>query len=154
VPSFQGNYLSFAGASFAPRPVQQPHPPIWVGGVPGVISTPALRRAVALCDAWHPLNLSLDNLEKGIATMRQMATQQGRRDPLQIAPRNALNLTASAKGSGRASFEGSPDEVAADIRRAQTLGAEYLTFDLVAPDVPGMVRTIERLATELKTAAA
>ena len=55
--------------------------------------------------------------------------------------------------SGRASFEGSPDEVAADIRRARSLGADYLTFDMPKLDVPGMVRTMERFVKEVKPAA-
>src|SRR5213593_1468357 len=122
IPEFKGEYLSFANATFAPRPVQQPHPPIWVGGTPGVLAAPSIERAVQLGDAWHPLNLTLDDLEKGIAMVRQMATQSGRRDGPGFAPRNTLNLTTGAKGSGRASFEGSADEVTADIRRAQALG--------------------------------
>ena len=154
VPSFKGEYLSFAGATFAPRPVQKPHPPIWVGGMPGVISAPAVRRVALLCDAWHPLGLSLDDVEKGIATIRQMAAKAGRRDELKFAPRNLLNLTPDAKGRGRASFEGSPDEVVADIRRARALGVDYLTFDMPKLDVPGMVRTIERFVKDVKPAAA
>ena len=31
-PAFEGKYCSFRGISFAPKPVQKPHPPIWVGG--------------------------------------------------------------------------------------------------------------------------
>jgi probable F420-dependent oxidoreductase len=153
-PEFKGEYLSFANATFAPRPVQRPHPPIWVGGSPGVISTPSVRRVAELCDAWHPLGLSLDDLEKGLATLRQMASQLGRRDTPGLAPRNMLNLTDSPKGSGRASFAGSPDEVAADIRRARALGAEYLTFDLPRADVPTMARTMERFVKEVKPALA
>jgi probable F420-dependent oxidoreductase len=34
-----------------PRPVQRPHPPIWVGGN----SKTAIRRAVELCDGWMPM---------------------------------------------------------------------------------------------------
>ena len=154
MPSFKGEYLSFAGATFAPRPVQKPHPPIWVGGMPGVISAPAVRRVALLCDAWHPLGLSLDDVEKGIATIRQMAAEAGRRDELKFAPRNLLNLTPGAKGPGRASFEGSPDEVVADIRRARALGVDYLTFDLPKLNVPGMVRTMERFVKDVKPAAA
>ena len=154
IPEFKGEYLSFANATFAPRPVQQPHPPIWVGGTPGVIAAPSIGRAVQLGDAWHPLNLTLDDLEKGIAMVRQMATQSGRRDGPGFAPRNTLNLTTGAKGSGRASFEGSADEVTADIRRAQALGVEYLTFDLPKADVPAMVRTMERFARDVKPAFA
>jgi probable F420-dependent oxidoreductase len=36
--------------TMAPRPVQQPHPPIWIGGN----STRAVRRAVELGDGWMP----------------------------------------------------------------------------------------------------
>ena len=36
-----------------PKPVQKPHPPIWVGGH----TEPALRRTALLGDAWHPIGL-------------------------------------------------------------------------------------------------
>jgi probable F420-dependent oxidoreductase len=153
-PEFKGEYLSFADAAFAPRPVQRPYPPIWVGGMPGVISSPAVRRAAELCDAWHPLGLSLDDLEKGLATVRQLAVKFGRRETPGLAPRNMLSLTDRPKGSGRASFEGSPDEVAADIRRARALGVEYLTFDLPRADVPTMARTMERFVKDVKPGVA
>ena len=39
-PSFQGKYCSFSDITFLPKPVQKPHPPIWIGGE----SPPALRR--------------------------------------------------------------------------------------------------------------
>jgi probable F420-dependent oxidoreductase len=45
---FDGDYWSFHGATFEPRP--SPQPEIWVGG-----SSPrAVRRARQLGDAWHP----------------------------------------------------------------------------------------------------
>jgi probable F420-dependent oxidoreductase len=154
VPKYSGHYASFSGATFSPRPVQRPHPPIWVGGMPGAVSTPAVRRCAELGDAWHPLALSLDDIEKGYATLRDLAARAGRRDGLGLAPRNALDLTDAAKGGGRAAFQGSVAEVAADIRRVRTLGAEWMTFDLPRAGVPAMTRAIERLAREVKPAAA
>ena len=74
VPEHKGEFLSFSGATFAPRPQQRPHPPIWVGGSPGGVSAPAVRRCAELGDAWHPLGLGLDELEKGVAMLRQLAT--------------------------------------------------------------------------------
>ncbi len=153
-PKFSGRYLNFADAVFAPRPAQRPHPPIWVGGTPAAISAPSIRRTVELCDAWHPLYLSLDDVEKGVAQIRRMAVQLGRADGPGLAPRNPLLLTDRPKGPGRASFEGSPEEVAQDIRRARGLGAGYLTFDLPRTGVPAMLATIERLAREVRPAAA
>ncbi len=152
MPEYKGQYLSFSGATFSPRPVQRPHPPIWVGGTPGTVSEAAVRRCAELGDAWHPLGLSLDDVEKGLATLSQMATRAGRGKGPGLSPRNLLDLTDRPKGSGRASFQGSPDEVASDVRRAQKLGAEWMTFDLPRVDVPGMMRAMERLVKEVQPA--
>ena len=154
IPEYKGEFLSFSGATFSPRPVQRPNPPIWVGGSPGATSQAAIRRCAELGDAWHPLALSLDDVEMGYATLREMATRLGRRDAPGLAPRNLLDLTDRPKGAGRAAFQGSPDEVTADVRRAKALGAEWLTFDLPRVDVPGMMRAMERLAREVTPAGA
>ncbi len=154
VPEYQGRYLSFSGATFAPRPVQQPHPPIWVGGAPGAVSEAAVRRCAELGDAWHPLALSLDDVEKGLVTVRRMAERAGRRDGPGLAPRNLLDITDAPKGAGRASFQGSPEEIASDVCRAQRLGAGWMTFDLPRAGVSSMMRAMERLAHEVKPAAA
>jgi probable F420-dependent oxidoreductase len=153
IPSYKGEFLSFSGATFSPRPVQRPHPPIWVGGSPGATSQAAVRRCAELGDAWHPLALGLDDLAKGYATVRELATRAGRAVP-GLAPRNLLDLTDRPRGAGRAAFQGSPDEVVADVKRARVLGAEWLTFDLPRAGVPGMMRAMERLAAEVKPAAA
>ncbi len=154
VPEYNGPYVGFGGATFSPRPVQQPHPPIWVGGAPGAVSSPAVRRCAELGDAWHPLGLSLDDIEKGFATVRDLAVGHGRRDRLGLAPRNLLDLTESDKGRGRVAFQGSVAEVASDVRRVRALGAEWITFDLPRAGVAAMVRAMERLVGEVKPAAA
>ena len=154
VPEYRGDYASFSGATFSPRPAQHPHPPIWVGGAPGAVSSPAVRRCAELGDAWHPLGLSLDDIEKGFATVRDLATRHGRRERPGLAPRNLLDITDGAKGSGRAAFQGSVAEIAADIRRVRGLGAQWMTFDLPRAGVPAMMRAMERLAGEVKPAAA
>jgi probable F420-dependent oxidoreductase len=154
VPEYRGEFLRFSGATFSPRPVQRPNPPIWVGGAPGATSQPAIRRCAELGDAWHPLALSLDELEKGYAALREMATRLGRRPPPGLAPRNALDLTDRPKGAGRAAFQGSRDEVVSDVRRAAAMGAEWLTFDLPRADLAAMTRALERIAADVKPAAA
>jgi probable F420-dependent oxidoreductase len=154
VPEYRGSYASFSGATFSPRPAQRPHPPIWVGGAPGAVSSPAVRRCAELGDAWHPLGLSLDDIEKGFATVRDLAARHGRRERPGLAPRNLLDITDSAKASGRAAFQGSVAEIASDIRRVRGLGAEWMTFDLPRAGVPAMMRAMERLAGEVKPAAA
>ena len=80
---FDGRYTKFADLIFLPRPVQQPHPPIWVGGESG----PSLRRAARFGDAWYPIGSNnrhlldtLPRLAAGIARLRRLTAEAGR-DP-------------------------------------------------------------------------
>ena len=45
VTNFQGRYYSFSNMHVNPKPLQRPHPPIWVGGS----GTGSLRRAAQIC---------------------------------------------------------------------------------------------------------
>ena len=46
-PTFDGECYRFSNLTFLPKPVQKPHPPLWVGGQ----SRRAIRRAAELGDA-------------------------------------------------------------------------------------------------------
>ena len=48
--SFPGRFMTFADMHARPEPLQQPHPPIWVGGS----SDAALGRAAAFATVWQP----------------------------------------------------------------------------------------------------
>jgi probable F420-dependent oxidoreductase len=52
-PEFRGDFVQVSGIGFQPKPVQRPHPPIWIGGHSG----PALRRVALLGDGWMPIGL-------------------------------------------------------------------------------------------------
>ena len=45
---YQGEIFRLNGGTMAPKPVQKPHPPIWMGGA----HSDALRRAAAIADGW------------------------------------------------------------------------------------------------------
>ena len=82
-PTFAGKHVSFSDVLFYPKPVQKPHPPIWIGGE----SVPALRRTIRFAQAWYPGSNSqimpLDTparLAAGIAHVRKACAVAGR-DP-------------------------------------------------------------------------
>ena len=84
---FDGRYTKFSDLIFLPRPVQQPHPPIWVGGESG----PSLRRAARFGDAWYPIGSNnrhlldtLPRLAAGIARLRKL-TAEAERDPAAVS---------------------------------------------------------------------
>jgi probable F420-dependent oxidoreductase len=73
-PALDGEFFRFRDIGFAPKPVQKPHPPLWVGGA----SPGAFRRVVALGDGWHASPRSLDDFRTGLAALRATAEQAGR----------------------------------------------------------------------------
>ncbi len=74
VPEYKGPYTSFAGATFSPRPAQRPHPPIWVGGSPGTVSGPAVRRCAELGDACGATRSALRRVTSSTSRIRRRAS--------------------------------------------------------------------------------
>ena len=95
VTEFKGSSFEALGNVMLPKPVQKPHPPIWIGGN----SRRAIRRAVEHGDGWLPFLSpavlsrtsrtaqldSLEELSRRIDYMKEHAHQVGRSDPLDIA---------------------------------------------------------------------
>jgi alkanesulfonate monooxygenase SsuD/methylene tetrahydromethanopterin reductase-like flavin-dependent oxidoreductase (luciferase family) len=75
-PEYHGGLYSFGKVKFEPMPMQEPHPPIWVGGN----SRRAMRRAVELGDTWHPGWLRPEQLAAQRQELEASAAKAGR-DP-------------------------------------------------------------------------
>jgi alkanesulfonate monooxygenase SsuD/methylene tetrahydromethanopterin reductase-like flavin-dependent oxidoreductase (luciferase family) len=114
-----------------------------------------MRRAAEQCDAWHPLGLGWADLEKGIATVKELAKRAGRPDgAVRFAPRNMLGLGAKDGSAERAPYAGAPDQVAPDVKRARGLGCDWLTFDMPpTADVASMMALMERFVKDVKPVA-
>ena len=89
-PRFEGRHVGFANISFAPKPVQKPHPPIWVGGE----SPAALRRAVRYGDVWFPIGNNprhpLDTVARLKAGVEPPPATRGAERPRPGEPRGRL----------------------------------------------------------------
>jgi probable F420-dependent oxidoreductase len=152
-PRFEGRYYSFRDIKFAPKPIQKPHPPIWVGGQ----SRRAMRRAGELGDAWHPIGqrppteLRPDQLRDALKIVRDAAARAGR-DPAQVgvAFRAPLELGASAAPAGRRFLTGSAAQVADDIQRYADVEVHHMVFDVMTNDVGEIADTMERFANEVR----
>lgn len=75
IAEYHGEQISFDPMYANPKPVQQPHPPIHVGGVyPG-----GLRRAVAYADGWMPIGgRGDDDLPAQLADVDRQCAEAGR----------------------------------------------------------------------------
>lgn len=147
-----GEFVSFDPVDTRPRPVREPHPPLWIGGN----SRAAVRRAVRFGTAWHPINARPAWLRgKGLPALHAEAAAQGRAVP-DLAPRIGLRITGSALDEAdRPAGHGTLDQIHADLAGLAELGATYVVFDTYEGTPAGIVppeddwRTLEKLATGL-----
>jgi probable F420-dependent oxidoreductase len=79
-PNYQGRTVKTQGIRFAPKPLQQPHPPIVLGGD----TQPSLRRAAQIGDGWYGIMTSLDQTAQTIARLRNHEREARRSRPLEI----------------------------------------------------------------------
>ena len=66
--SYHGEFFDFDEVVFEPKPIQQPSPPVLVGGE----SKAALRRAARLGDGWIGMGHTFESAAPQIATLQQL----------------------------------------------------------------------------------
>jgi probable F420-dependent oxidoreductase len=72
-----GDFFRFDAVAFEPKPVQQPWPPILIGGE----SPAALRRAARAGDGWIGMGHTFDSAGAQIGRLSELRREYGREDP-------------------------------------------------------------------------
>jgi probable F420-dependent oxidoreductase len=134
-PSFAGKYTQFSGLVFEPKPVQKPHPPIWVGGH----SRAALRRTAQFGAAWHPINRSPEELRAGRVEIARLCQARGRAVPPALTARNDVRIIRAGQSvpasthAGRV-LAGEPAALIDQIAELADCGVEHLVIEFLAAD--------------------
>jgi len=150
-PEFHGKYFDIEGIQFYPKPVQQPHIPIWVGGH----SRAALRRTARLGDCWHTTRQTPDFVAQNLPYLREQAERAGR-DPasISISLKRSLHFTdlgASEEKSVRTGgvIIATTREVIDDVYYCRELGIDQLTYDFRVEGADACIEVMEHLAREV-----
>ena len=155
-PKFAGDHVRFDNIVLAPKPVQKPYPPIWVGGESG----PALRRTATLGDAWYPIGTNpafpLDSLARfkaGVAKLRALTEKAGRKaDAVGLALRCTAygeSIPATAGDGQRRLFSGKNADIAADIRALEEMGVSHLDVGFAGNTVDTMLAEMQRFKKDV-----
>ncbi len=76
---FHGSFVDFPAVRCSPKPVQSPHPPVYLGG----FAANVFKRVVEYGDGWMPVRVDEDQVRMGRATLDELAEAAGR-DPKSI----------------------------------------------------------------------
>ena len=126
--SYEGEFYRYTALHCDPKPIQRPHPPIWIGGHSGS----ALRRVARLGQGWHPVGtnpavpLGSEELRTKLDELRDLTETAGRRyDELTFSSKAPAYDAGHPLDTGetRRRFTGDADEILADIETFSALGA-------------------------------
>jgi len=114
--TFEGEFVSFRDVVAFPKPVQDPHPPVLVGG----ISKGAMRRAARFGEGWYGWKMTPDELRDGLAVLDAELEAVGRdRDDCRIV----LGIP----------HWGDTDDLAPYLEQVEALGVDEFVLGLSIP---------------------
>lgn len=121
-PAHDGPTWPVREVGIAPRPVQRPRPPIWVGG-----STPAaLKRAAERGDGWLPQGTPRAELPQAIATIREHRRKKLGDVPIEIGTMSEwLYVGTPSFDVGANARTGTAEEIAAHLRGLKDIGVHH-----------------------------
>jgi probable F420-dependent oxidoreductase len=123
---FHGKFFHVPKSYIDLKPVQKPHPPIYLGAfVPA-----ALKRLARLADGWNPVFLPIPVMAEMFSNIKRMAKEAGR-DPSKIVMivHAGLEITEKPLGNDRPIFSGSLEQISDDVKGCAKIGANEVFFD-------------------------
>jgi probable F420-dependent oxidoreductase len=141
-PSFEGEFFRFRDVGFSPKPVQKPHPPLWVGGdSPG-----AFRRVVTLGDGWHATSKTPAQFGEAAERLRKAADAAGRPfDTIELSLR--FGLTDELLGKG-------PQAVIDTLAAYARVGCRHIMLEFRRDDLARMLEILGLITSTVQPALA
>jgi probable F420-dependent oxidoreductase len=139
-PKFDGEFVRFSEIGFAPKPVQKPHPPIWVGGD----SSGAFRRVVTLGDGWHATSKTPAQMKDALDRLRKVADAADRRfDTIELSLRYTLRDDLMAQGK---------QAVIDELVQYKRLGLGHILVEFRRDDLSRMIEILDFLTSDVRPA--
>lgn len=146
--TYHGQFYRLDNETMFPKPVQRPHPPIWMG----VGHPDAVRRAARLADGWMGSGgSSIADFARSVPVLRD-ALAEGGRDPASFPISKRIFLAVDERperaraelhrwftqvyhnpaGTDASGIHGTPEQVRARLEEVAALGATHLLLNPVA----------------------
>jgi len=125
---FKGKFYQLPRSWIDPKPVQKPHPPVYLAAY----APEALKRVAERSDGWNPVGIPVEGMAQMWAAIKQMARDAGRdADSLKMIVRANVEISSKPLAGNRPLFAGSLEQIREDALACQEIGAHELLYDPV-----------------------
>ncbi|WP_094285631.1 LLM class F420-dependent oxidoreductase [Mycobacterium lehmannii] len=145
--SYEGRHFTASGITAHPRPVSDPHPPIWIGGNTGA----ARKRVVAHGDGWCPFPapavlaqtartapMDVDTLTSGVEDLRRRFDEAGR-------DWSRIDITfTNPDGGSPGGDDFNADAYLSGLEKLAGIGVTWVQVGLPGDSLARVLETIER----------
>jgi probable F420-dependent oxidoreductase len=147
VPTYLGEHFEIKDKVFFPRPLQEPHPPIWIGGK----SDAALRRVAIYGDYWNGIFVSPRDVTERLNRLANFCEERDR-DPSTVGAAVTINVNfneRTVERGRRVLLTGSKEEIIGDLREYAKAGLDYMILSVTAENTDATVELIHHFAQEI-----
>lgn len=123
---FQGKFYRVPKSYISLKPVQKPHPPIYMAA----FAPAAMKRLATMANGWNPVAIPAAGMAQMFAGVKQMAKEAGR-DPesLAMVVRANVDIAERPLPKERMIFSGTIEQIKEDAIACREIGAHELFFD-------------------------
>lgn len=150
---FEGKYYRIAKSFIGPKPVQKPHPPIYMAA----FTPSAMKRVAAEANAWLPVGIPLSEVGAMFDAIKKMAKEAGRdSSALELIVTAGVEIHKKPIEKERTEFSGSIEQIGEDFAAVRKLGAaeiaiyaQFLPPGETAEDLIGRMEALWRIAKQI-----
>jgi probable F420-dependent oxidoreductase len=166
--SYKGKYTSFEDIEVFPKPLQKPHPPIFIGGR----SEFAIQRTVKYGQGWNPSQPSAPQMVEGIARIQKLCREAGR-EPIEEFGVNIPSVIAATDAEADAiarptvgpmfpgeteyqerTIVGSPETFIKRVQEFKNAGVNYVELKPLYPSMDQFMDQLRLIRDEVMPALA
>ncbi|HLC26628.1 MAG TPA: TIGR03619 family F420-dependent LLM class oxidoreductase [bacterium] len=168
--SYKGRTVEFTDVEMYPKPVQKPHPPIWIGGT----SMKAVNRAARVGNGWLPSGATVEEVQRGVSAIPGLLIEHGREGSRLTAALNVFTVLGKDYDDAWAMAEktlfslanrfqsiqdglnrtliGSPTDMIQRIREYQEAGLQHIEMKMLYPNIESLLEMMRRFCGEVRPA--
>ncbi len=143
-PNYKGQFYNISSIKFLPKPVQKPHPPIWMGGN----SNKAIRFALKHCNGWHSVGLIPKEILEKVDYIKSISNKY--KNELGISTRKNFQITQKKVDDKKEVLRGTSDTIIEGLEEYMNAGVSHIVFQILGSNLNEIIKSMEAFSVKIK----